>query len=280
MTGISLQSWDMHGWSGNWQQKYWLWRDRKGLIGSPLSLLTNALTVYALVGGLWDRITPPRYVVEMFALTVMLQVLRIGVRAGCSARVYGWKFAALSPLRAVWGNVINAAATVNAMVTYSWAQMRGQELEWLKTSHNFPAPVALLGQRRKLGEILVQAGALRRSELERALATQPRWMRIGEWLVAVRAVTEAQVYEALCVQQGVPMMLPRVSRQAARALPAHVQREWHVLPCQVAAGKMMVASSEAPAPELVRKLRDYTRLEIKYYLVTPRQMELLRREVG
>ena len=70
VTGISLQSWDRHGWTGSRQQKYWLWRDRKGLIGSPLSLLTNALTVYALASGLWDRVTPPRYVVDMFALTV------------------------------------------------------------------------------------------------------------------------------------------------------------------------------------------------------------------
>ena len=30
-------------WTGGLVQKYWLWRDRKGLLGNPVSLLTNSL---------------------------------------------------------------------------------------------------------------------------------------------------------------------------------------------------------------------------------------------
>src|SRR5690606_30890951 len=108
ITGISLQSWERHGWFGNAGTLYWLWRDRKGLVGNPASLLTSFLLVYGSLtwcgsvaagekwrlGGLLN---------ESMALLLMgtslLQAVRLGVRAWCSAGVYGWRFASLVPLR-------------------------------------------------------------------------------------------------------------------------------------------------------------------------------------
>ena len=53
--GIALQSWDRHGWSGGFVQKYWLWRDRKGILGNPASLLTNVLFLYSGIRWLLGR---------------------------------------------------------------------------------------------------------------------------------------------------------------------------------------------------------------------------------
>ncbi len=55
MTGIALQSWEQYGWSGKPGEVYWLWRDRKGLMGNPLSLLANVVFVYGVATALWTR---------------------------------------------------------------------------------------------------------------------------------------------------------------------------------------------------------------------------------
>ena len=60
VTGIALQSWQRHQWKGSFRQKYWLWRDRKSLIGSPASLLANVICLYTLATGFWTRAQPSR----------------------------------------------------------------------------------------------------------------------------------------------------------------------------------------------------------------------------
>ena len=57
--GIALQAWERHGWGKNPGEVYWLWRDRKGLIANPLSLVANLIFVYGLATGMWHRVTPP-----------------------------------------------------------------------------------------------------------------------------------------------------------------------------------------------------------------------------
>ena len=44
--GIGLQSWERHGWRGRPTEIYWFWRDRKGLFGNPISLLSNVVFFY------------------------------------------------------------------------------------------------------------------------------------------------------------------------------------------------------------------------------------------
>ena len=43
ITGIALQTWDRHGWRGGYVVKYWLWRDRKGLIGAASPPIWEAM---------------------------------------------------------------------------------------------------------------------------------------------------------------------------------------------------------------------------------------------
>jgi len=47
VTGIALQGWERHGWRGGFASVYWFWRDRKGLLGNPLSLLGNLISLKA-----------------------------------------------------------------------------------------------------------------------------------------------------------------------------------------------------------------------------------------
>ncbi len=276
VTGIALQGWQRFGWSGKPGEVYWLWRDRKGLIANPLSLTANLVFVYGAATAMWMRVSPWQARLAMATLT--LQIVRIGVRMRCVGRIYGLVFALGVPVRAVYANALNTAATVQAVARYTWARVRGQPLKWLKTEHAYPARAALLAQKRKLGEILVSTGAVPAAELATALAERTPGMRLGEYLVDSRRLAIEELYQALSFQQGLPLAQiepETVPWPVAHALPEHAIRQWQVLPFRVAEQNLFVASPEAPGPEMTLALKAFTSLEIRFHLVTPAEFERL-----
>ena len=274
--GIALQTWERHGWKGKPGEVYWLWRDRKGLLANPLSLLANLIFVYGLATGIWHRVTPLS--VELCWATFSIQCVRLAVRMACVARVYGVPFALGVPVRAVYANALNAAATFNALGRYAIARAQKRPLKWLKTDHAYPNRAALLAHKRKLGEILVGSGYLAARALKDALETQPQGVLLGEHLVRSGQLSEESLYQALSLQQGLPIgrfEAQSVPRHVARALPEHVVREWGVLPFRVREGSLFVASAKLPTPEMNASLRSFTALEIRFHLVTPTEFENL-----
>jgi type II secretion system (T2SS) protein E len=150
----------------------------------------------------------------------------------------------------------------------------------MKTSHSYPTREGLAAHRRKVGDILVEAGYLTADYLSLAVASQPKDKRLGEYLIDLGVVTEKQLFEALSVQQGLPLGAPpKVSTTMARTLPAHVVRDWHVLPFRVESGKMFVAAAELPTDALNSTLRKYTSLEVRFHLVTPSEFRELTDQI-
>lgn len=270
VTGIALQGWQNHGWRGDWRHRYWLWRDRKGLLGGPVGLLTNLLSVYGLATGVWTRALVDPFIAMLCAAALGMQVVRTAVRIGCVQRVYGWKFAALVPVRAVFANSINATANVRALWRFGKARIKGEPLTWLKTQHSYPSRVMLESQRRKIGEILVGSGWVSEPVFAAALESQPAGTRIGMHLMSLGLLSEDDLYEALSIQQGVPLGVDsEVSAVATRTLPAHVMAGCNVLPFKIASGKLYIAGTDLPTEALHCTLRSYTSLEIRFHLVTP-----------
>ena len=269
-TGIALQGMEHFGWSGKPGEVYWLWRDRKGLLGNPLSFLANGVFVYGIATALWTRTGP---LANYLSLTnLALQCLRTAIRMACSARIYGWTFALFVPVRFVYANALNSCAAVCAICRYASAKLRRQPLRWLKTAHAFPNRAALLDQRRKIGEILVASGDLAGTLLRDALASCPADLRIGEHLLKTGGVTEDALYNALSLQQGLPLAqlsFENVPPEIARALPATVAREWRVLPFRVEDGSLHLAGPEAPTATMTTALRAFTSLELRFHLLTP-----------
>ena len=75
---------------------------------------------------------------------VLISAIYLAIRTACSARVYGWRFAAATPLRIVWGNWINFVASLSAVRQYTVARVTGRPLVWLKTEHAYPNRTTLL----------------------------------------------------------------------------------------------------------------------------------------
>jgi adsorption protein B len=280
--GNALQAWARHGWSGGGSQAYWLWRDRKGLLGNPASALANLILAYGATTWLWSRaagagwgigtIAQGPWMRLLFSATLALQVHRAAVRCACAGRIYGWAFAALAPVRTIWANWINFFATFEALRRYALARLRARPLAWLKTDHVYPSQAALRVHKRPLGEILVRAGFVSNAELQWALDSQPAGTRIGEHLVGAGCLRETHLYQGLGMQQNVafePLESGRIPVWVARALPGAFSRKWSVLPFRIAEGRIYIAGPELPDDEMRRQLRTFTRLEMRFQYITP-----------
>src|ERR1022692_3583600 len=92
-----------------------LWRDRKGVVGNLLTPMLNLLFVYGAVTWGESELTGHPWVVGaqhpalqwLFSATFVLSGFQMGVRALCSRRIYGWRFAMGVPVRAMVGNWLN-----------------------------------------------------------------------------------------------------------------------------------------------------------------------------
>ncbi len=290
--GITLQSWERHGWSGGWKRVYWFWRDRKGLAGNPASAAANLMLFYGLGTWLWSRaaghiwgigsLTRHGWMVPLFYATLFLQLERTAVRCGCVARIYGWKAAAGVPLRIFWANLINFLATGAAVARYASARVLGRPLVWVKTEHDYPSRAGLIAHNQPLGEVLVRAGQLTAEQLRWALASKRPDVRLGEYLVATGPLTEDAVYAGLSVQQSVPFEAlegTRIRTGVARSLPGPVARRCHIVPFRVDAGKLYVAGPEYPSDGTLKDLRGFTGLKIEFHYITPKNYQRLSREL-
>lgn len=293
VTGNALQAWERFGWGRSIQDAWFLWRDRKGLWGNPISLYCNLLLLYGLTswaaGAALGHPWPLRELVKqspvtdrLLYATTALFASRIVFRTAAVARIYGWAFALGVPVRMIWGNVINCAATARALFTWTRARLFRRPLVWVKTEHAYPTRGALLAYKRLLGEILTGNGYCSQSELQRALATRREGQRLGERLMEMGVLSEDELYEALSLQQSLPTVNPspvHVSPRIARALPARVLEDFRVLPFRIEHGEIHVAGPDIPDDHVQQMLQGFTRLELRFHLITPSNYAALRAAV-
>ncbi|MGC2657487.1 MAG: glycosyl transferase family protein [Bryobacteraceae bacterium] len=284
--GIALQSWERNGWRGSWLNRYWFWRDRKGLIANPLGFLANVLFAAGVIDGIasqlahrpWAFAVDNKFIQLLCGATLILQCLRLGLRMVCVARWFGVVAAAGVPLRAGYANLINCVATFRAVFGYTKARLMGLPLAWLKTEHAYPNREALRFHRRDLAEVLVGAGYLDRDML---LFIQERTHGedLADFLVRHGLISDENLCEAISLQSGLPAVYvdPReVNRNVVRVLPAHIERRFRVLAFRLEAGRLYVAGPKPPPPTLVTELKQFTTLPVEFQLVTWRNYLQLR----
>ncbi len=276
VTGIALQTWQKVGWSANWAENYWLWRDRKGLLGNPLSLVANLLLILALLGIIP---IPTGALLSVTSIGFVLQILRMGWRIYFCARVYGIPYALLVPVRIPWSNLINTLATLSALQRFALARWRKQPLVWLKTEHAYPNRQALNAYRRRLGEVLSDLQFLDAERLEAALTRRPDGQRIGEFLIAEALITWQQLYEALSLLTGYAFTEVDASElvpELARCLPRSLMQEASLQPVRCSGDSLLIAAAEIPDDALLEQVRRFTGRAPLFVLVTPANLLQLR----
>jgi hypothetical protein len=145
-------------------------------------------------------------------------------------------------------------------------------LRWLKTEHAYPTLAGLHHHKLKLGQVLVGSQYITETELAGALATLPHGMRLGEHLIALECLSEDELYEALSLQQSLPVAsldADEVDPTILRSLPAKLLRLWRVIPFKVESGKLHIAVPELPTDDLHRAVRQFSALDLRFHLITP-----------
>jgi adsorption protein B len=280
MTGIALQSWEFHDAGDTFRMFYWFWRDRKALIGNLVTPVCNILFVFGATTWTWAKTSHQEWPLAqelshffpVYFAGLSLQVFHTFIRAACSARIYGIRFACGVPLRILVANWMNCFATILAICNYTTAKIRGQPLRWAKTEHAYPNRAMLMTEHRRLGEILTGSLWITPAQLEDALSSKPLGRRLGEHLVLLGLISEQDLYTALSLQNNLPLGKPdqhTVSVPVTRALPAAMARKWSILPFRIAAGELYVAGSELPVDEMHTAIRQFSSLEVRFQLVTP-----------
>lgn len=288
VTGIALQCWERHGWRGDWRTKYWFWRDRKGLVTNPLSLLTNFL----FVAGLADlAISAAQHRPWMFAVnnpgilrlsvaTMLLQCFRIGLRMVCVGRLFGPSFATGVPLRVFHSNLINCFASLRAVWRYGQARRDGKAHVWLKTDHAYPNRDALVRHRGGLGEVLIQSRMISQEQLNWSRAMISDDEDLGDWLYAMGLVSEEDLCRARSLQAGLisgRVDARKVKLKIVRSLPKHLISRFGILPVDVQGGRLLVAGAKVPSANLMEELGLFTSLPVDFQLVTKSNFEELAR---
>ena len=275
VTGISLQTWDRHGWPGNLVQKYWLWRDRKGLLGSPINLVTNLIFLYGLV--VWSLGMPLKWH-PIFGATVLIGAHRLLYRMRAVGSLFGWRFAFGAFVRVFYGNLVNTVATSRAIWQFGRSKLLRERLVWLKTQHAYPSQQALQAEPKQLAEILIHGGWVERWQMDKASETLEPGTCVGKILMQLGYLEEGGYYQALSLQRGVPHLnidVDEITAQIARSLPAKIIREWQVLPFRVEYGSLVVASTYVPSAEAEQAVRRFTRLSVRFTLITPANYQKL-----
>lgn len=247
VTGNCLQAWHRYGWGRRmrkpWLQAWFLWRDRKILWGSWIGLLSNLVFLWALAGWAVSKAGPGKWwlgeaaaghawLSMLLAANLALCCERLAVRMYCSGRVYGWVFAAGAPVRMIWGNLINAAASLRAVWQFARSQWTGEPLRWLKTEHCYPSLESL----HPVAEPSIWAAAAAAGLSQaRACASAEPWLPAEGPLCppfrAASGTTSETVSAALA------------DLRILRALPAQLCDDLQVAPVRIEGGRMEIAAA-------------------------------------
>lgn len=268
--GIALQGWRQIGWKGSWQSKYFLFRDRKGIVTSIVAVMAYVLAAHFLLIYFAEQfnLLPARFpsifategwLLAVLAANALCFALRMAQRFYFVTAVYGWEQGLMSIPRLVMGNFVNFAATVRAWRIFISHLILGTRIVWDKTMHDFPEASAFDQRHQRLGELLLTWQAVTPEHLENALEVQgKRQQPLGRILVAHGWLDEETLAEAIAFQANLPRT--HVTEQMVRTfqdlLPVDVMVRWRILPIgRDETGRLVVATTSPLGARAKEELR-------------------------
>ncbi|MBI5263377.1 MAG: glycosyl transferase family protein [Bradyrhizobium sp.] len=149
LLGIVFQGSQEIGWKGTLGTKYFLARDRKGVITSPAVMLAYFamanLVLFELFRWFFDpnsqlnyTLLSSNWVKMLFLITFSFLVWRLVNRMVFTGMIYNFRHALMSAPRLVVGNFVNFFATWRAIRIYAGHRLSGKPLVWDKTNHSYP----------------------------------------------------------------------------------------------------------------------------------------------
>jgi bacteriophage N4 adsorption protein B len=137
--GICLQSWRNLGWVGNFSNKYFLYRDRKGIFTNAMVVLGYLLFIACIFDSqTFIEIRNHVWLQGLLLANLTLMGNRCFQRMFCVQRVFGIPASLPVPLTWPVASLINAAASLSAVNKDIVARITKTATAWTKTEHELP----------------------------------------------------------------------------------------------------------------------------------------------
>jgi hypothetical protein len=134
-----------------------------------------------------------------------------------------------------------------------------------------------MAARKRLGEILVQAGVLGEAQLRVALGEQKRWGGpLGRLLVDMKLITEEAMVQALSHQLNFPAInldQRQIDPKVLELVPGELAEQHSVVPFHAQGKFLDVAMSDPTNLGIIDELRIRTRMNVRPYLAGPKAIE-------
>ena len=131
--------------------------------------------------------------------------------------------------------------------------------------------------RKKLGEMLLEAGVIDQTGLRAALVEQRRWGgHLGRVLIDMKLVTEEQLVSVLSRQLGIATVEVdkiQIPQQVIDLVPGELAEQYSLIPFAQPMKFLDVAMSDPTNLGIVDELRIRTQLNVRPYLAGPRTIE-------
>jgi hypothetical protein len=131
--------------------------------------------------------------------------------------------------------------------------------------------------RKKLGEMLMEAGLIDEQSLRGALGEQRRWGGpLGKILVDMKAVSESALVDALSKQlnlPGIDLDGVEIAREVLDQVSGELAQQWALVPFAQKGRFLDVAMTDPTNLGIVDELRIRTQLNVRPYLAGPKAIE-------
>ena len=134
------------------------------------------------------------------------------------------------------------------------------------------------GRKKRLGDLLVDAGVISQNQLVKALGiqkTEKRDMRLGELLIDLGYTDEKQIMKAMCEQlklPGIDLSTVRIPEEVIKLLQESILRKYSLIPFQFSEKNPNLIKVAMSDPLDIRAMDDVsiiTGLQIERYVATP-----------
>ncbi|MDM7859885.1 glycosyl transferase family protein [Alteromonas sp. ASW11-36] len=279
IVGIVFQGMQIHKWSSNWKLNYFLWRDRKGVIAHFVSFFATIIAIHVIGLMIYDALDKDGYrFMSLFKddyLSILLVQVnfvfflnRIFQRMIFVRRYYGIVQALVSPLRLLWGNLINFLANLRAIKQVIEQGGNPKRVAWDKTEHVYPT-VSDRSLGLSVGRILTANGIISEAQLQQALEQRAADEKLGQTLLRLEHISSDQLGQTLAEQASVDFehVDPfSVSDDIIQLVPARVALRYRVFPIRLDNGRLIVASENRQSPVAIASLERQLEQQVSYVI--------------
>jgi hypothetical protein len=183
-------------------------------------------------------------------------------------------------MRSFLANLINCFASLRATWRYLLARRAKSKLVWQKTEHAYPGHEAIGDHLPAFADAIVNCGFVSRADLATAQQSMPPGADLGEYLFANGLISDEDFCSATSISTGIPTAhfdAAAVKRGVRCSLPAHLERNFGIVPVELRAGRLTIAGRQAPNPEALATIKSFTALAVDFQLTTRQNYAELQR---